>query len=95
MPLGEAMHLSKELQSNIDLISSQSDEAGFDMSCDPAVAELCALLAAPIANKRLLEIGTGTGLSTLYIAQLMPESAELTFRSFVFCFLMRERSGGD
>ena len=72
------MHLSKKLQNSIDLIFSQSAEVEFDMSCDPAVAELCALLASPMANKNLLEFGTGSGLSTLYIAQLMPESAELT-----------------
>ncbi|MEG9862047.1 MAG: class I SAM-dependent methyltransferase [Parvularculales bacterium] len=71
------MLLKDKLRNQINAIVSENRKLGFDMSCDMEVAELCANLASIPCHKHLLEIGTGTGISTLFIAQLMSQEAEL------------------
>ncbi|PHR60138.1 MAG: SAM-dependent methyltransferase [Robiginitomaculum sp.] len=59
------MQYSTQLKDKIAAIYAHSQSIGFDMQCDHEVANLCAVLAGQ--NQHLLELGTGTGLSTLFI----------------------------
>lgn len=58
-------------------IEAASRRLGFTASCDPRVAALCGTLAASVGSGHLLELGTGTGLSTLMIAEGMTGGAWL------------------
>ena len=51
-------------------------QAGFPMSCDPAVGRLLAVLAAHLPEgARVLELGTGTGVGTAWIVSgLLPRT---------------------
>lgn len=47
--------------------ASRAREAGFPMSCDPAVGRLLAVLAAHLpARAKVVELGTGAGAGTAW-----------------------------
>jgi predicted O-methyltransferase YrrM len=49
--------------------TSRARSAGFRLSCEPAVGQLLAVLAAHLpAGARVLELGTGAGVGTAWIA---------------------------
>jgi predicted O-methyltransferase YrrM len=53
----------------VRLATERAERAGFTMSCDPGTGRLLAVLAAAVpANGRVLELGTGTGVGTAWIA---------------------------
>lgn len=55
---------------------ARARQAGFLLSCDPAVGRLLAVLAAQLPDgARALELGTGTGVGTAWIASgLLPRT---------------------
>jgi len=55
---------------------ARARQAGFSLSCDPAVGQLLAVLAAHLpVGARVLELGTGTGVGTAWIASaLLPRT---------------------
>lgn len=53
----------------VQLATERAEHAGFVMSCAPATGRLLAVLAAAVPpNGRVLELGTGTGVGTAWIA---------------------------
>lgn len=56
--------------------SSRARQAGFPMSCDPAVGRLLAVLVAYLpARAQVAELGTGTGVGTAWITSgLLPRT---------------------
>jgi len=56
--------------------ASRAREAGFPMSCDPAIGQLLAVLAAHLpARAKVLELGTGAGVGTAWITSgLLPRT---------------------
>jgi len=57
-------------------------QAGFAMSCDPAVGRLLAVLAAHLPRgARVLELGTGTGVGTAWIASGLLHRTDVTVTS--------------
>ncbi|HEU0139009.1 MAG TPA: class I SAM-dependent methyltransferase [Bryobacteraceae bacterium] len=53
-------------------------ELGFEMSCTPRMGALLQVLAATKPVGRLLELGTGVGVGTSYLAAGLAPSASLT-----------------
>ena len=64
------MDLIQKLQPQIEKIKTISHRLGFEMSCDLKVANLCAIVARG-CHGNWLELGTGTGLSTLFLAEVL------------------------
>src|SRR5258708_14741917 len=61
---------------------ARARQAGFPMSCEPAVGRLLAVLAAHLpAGARVLELGTGTGGGTAWIASGLLPRADVTVTS--------------
>jgi predicted O-methyltransferase YrrM len=58
-------------------IKEASQLLGFTMNCDDLTGNLLKTLAASKLGGRLLELGTGTGLSTVWIAEGMSKNATL------------------
>jgi predicted O-methyltransferase YrrM len=59
--------------------TARARRAGFSLSCDPAVARLLAVLAAHLpAGARVLELGTGTGAGTAWIASALLPRTDIT-----------------
>lgn len=58
-------------------IKEASQALGFTMNCDDLTGGLLKTLAASKPGGRLLELGTGTGLSTIWIAEGMSNDATL------------------
>ena len=56
--------------------AGRARSTGFDLSCEPAVGGLLAVLAAHLpARSRILELGTGAGVGTAWIVSgLMPRT---------------------
>jgi demethylmenaquinone methyltransferase/2-methoxy-6-polyprenyl-1,4-benzoquinol methylase len=56
--------------------TGRARSAGFDLSCDPSVGGLLAVLAAHLpAGSRILELGTGAGVGTAWIVSgLLPRT---------------------
>ncbi|WP_364152082.1 O-methyltransferase [Paenibacillus sp. LPE1-1-1.1] len=66
----------------IEAIANDAEGLGFKMSCDTETGSLLRTLAASCANGRLLELGTGAGISTSWILDGMDrESTLLTVES--------------
>jgi predicted O-methyltransferase YrrM len=59
-------------------INHATQEAGFSMASDTLTGSLLRTLAASKPDGRLLELGTGTGLSTAWILDGMDANATLT-----------------
>lgn len=58
---------------------ARARQAGFSLSCDPAVGRLLAVLAAHLpAGARVLELGTGTGVGTAWIASALLPRTDVT-----------------
>ena len=66
------MKLKKPLAAKVNAIEAKSKELGFVANCDLEVANLCAVLARGVGGD-WLELGTGTGLSTLFLAEVMSD----------------------
>jgi predicted O-methyltransferase YrrM len=66
-------HLPKAVRE----IREKSQMLGFTMNCDDLTGNLLKTLAASKPGGRFLELGTGTGLSTVWIAEGMSENATL------------------
>ena len=60
-----------------DKIKSATDELEFNMASDLQTGSLLKTLAASKAGGRFLELGTGTGLATSWIASGMDENSSL------------------
>jgi predicted O-methyltransferase YrrM len=61
---------------------ARAGQAGFPMSCDPAVGALLAVLAGHLPEgARVLELGTGTGAGTAWIASGLRPRADVTVTS--------------
>lgn len=58
-------------------IRARSAELGFDMNCDDVTGALLKTLAASKPGGRILELGTGTGLSTAWLLVGMDDAARL------------------
>ena len=59
--------------------TDRARRAGFSLSCDPEVGRLLAVLAARLpAGARVLELGTGTGVGTAWIASALLPQAGVT-----------------
>ena len=58
-------------------IKEASQTLGFTMNCDDLTGNLLKTLAASKPGGRLLELGTGTGLSTVWIAEGMDKTSTL------------------
>jgi predicted O-methyltransferase YrrM len=62
----------------VRLASERAEHAGFTMSCDPGTGRLLAVLAAAVPpNGRVLELGTGTGVGTAWIAHGLQGRADV------------------
>jgi predicted O-methyltransferase YrrM len=61
----------------IQRIKEASQTLGFTMNCDDLTGNLLKTLAASKPAGRFLELGTGTGLSTVWIAEGMSKDATL------------------
>jgi predicted O-methyltransferase YrrM len=59
-------------------IDEATKQSGFTMSSDPKTCSLLRTLASAKPGGRLLELGTGTGLSTAWILEGMDDGASLT-----------------
>ena len=64
------MNLQIKLQLEIEAVKAASQELGFVANCDLDVANFCAVLARSVGGD-WLEFGTGTGLSTLFLAEVL------------------------
>lgn len=57
-----------ELPERVSSALERARSAGFEMSCDPGVGELLALLAAAVPQGgRILELGTGSGVGLAWL----------------------------
>jgi predicted O-methyltransferase YrrM len=63
---------------NYSAIDEATKKSGFTMASDPKTCSLLRTLAGTKPAGRILELGTGTGLSTAWILQGMDSSAVLT-----------------
>jgi predicted O-methyltransferase YrrM len=53
----------------VRMATERAEQAGFTMSCDPCTGRLLAVLSAAVPVRgRVLELGTGTGVGTAWIA---------------------------
>ena len=64
------MNLIQKLQPQIEKIKTINHRLGFEVSCDLEVANLCAIVARE-CHGNWLELGTGTGLSTLFLTEVL------------------------
>jgi demethylmenaquinone methyltransferase/2-methoxy-6-polyprenyl-1,4-benzoquinol methylase len=62
--------------------TARARQAGFPYSCEPEVGRLLAVLAAHLpAGARVLELGTGTGVGTAWIASALLPRADVSVLS--------------
>ncbi len=62
----------------LDAICEETAVLGFDASCDVQTGNLLRFLAGGVPGGRILELGTGTGVSTCWLLDGMDEQAELS-----------------
>lgn len=60
-----------------EVIANDAETIGFKLSCDLETASLLRTLAASCKNARLLELGTGAGISTSWILDGMDNESTL------------------
>ncbi|MEV6165561.1 class I SAM-dependent methyltransferase [Streptomyces sp. NPDC052052] len=65
------------LSRTMDLLTQACQDLGFEMSCEPSTGALLRTLAAAKPGGRILELGTGAGMSTAWLLAGMNEHAEL------------------
>jgi predicted O-methyltransferase YrrM len=63
--------------SKVEKIKAASEALGFTMNCDDLTGNLLKTLVASKPAGRFLELGTGTGLSTVWIAEGMRDDSTL------------------
>lgn len=70
------MNAEPQLPPLVAAAAARAREAGFSMSCEPAVGRLLAVLAAQVSERgRILEFGTGVGAGTAWIVSgLLPRT---------------------
>lgn len=66
-----------EFPSTLQQIRDSSAQLGFTMNCDDLTGNLLKTLVASKPDGRFLELGTGTGLSTVWIAEGMDKNSML------------------
>ncbi len=62
----------------LDAICRETVSLGFDMSCDIKAGNLLRFLAGSVPGGRILELGTGTGVSTCWLLDGMDSQAKLS-----------------
>jgi predicted O-methyltransferase YrrM len=67
----------REIPAALDAIVADTARLGFDMASEPRTGALLRLLAASRPGGRLLELGTGTGISAAWILSGMDSRATL------------------
>ena len=67
-----------KLPGNYIAINAATLRSGFTMASDPKTCSLLRTLAGTKPNGKILELGTGTGLSTAWILEGMDHNAHLT-----------------
>jgi predicted O-methyltransferase YrrM len=66
------------LPARVAAASARGADAGFAMSCDPAVGRLLSVLAATVpSNGRVLELGTGCGVGLAWIVDGLSGRADV------------------
>ncbi|RUO80962.1 SAM-dependent methyltransferase [Idiomarina tyrosinivorans] len=68
---------NRDTPSNLDYLINASKNSGFDMCSDLNTGCLLRLLASSKPNGNILEIGTGTGLSALWLLEGMCPNSKL------------------
>jgi demethylmenaquinone methyltransferase/2-methoxy-6-polyprenyl-1,4-benzoquinol methylase len=62
----------------VEAALARADAAGFEMSCDPGVGQLLAVLAATVnPHGRVLELGTGCGVGLAWIVHGLESRADV------------------
>lgn len=72
------MHNQLEYPSEYAAIMADSERLGFTLMCEPKTGALLRTLAAAKPKGQILEIGTGTGLSTAWILDGISDDSFLT-----------------
>ena len=67
----------KNINKIITAIEKETRAIGFDQTSDRQVGELLATLVASKPNAKILELGTGSGLSTAWIANGMDKKSHI------------------
>jgi predicted O-methyltransferase YrrM len=61
----------------LETIINKTSESSFDMSSEPRTGAMLRMLAASKPNGRILELGTGTGISTAWLLDGMDDTSYL------------------
>jgi len=69
--------LDATLRSQLSAIEKSTEALGFDMASEPLVGEFLRMLVASKPVGRILELGTGTGLSTAWMCAGLSDDATL------------------
>lgn len=69
--------LSDQGQAALEALLNATNDLGFDMASEPAVGAFLRTLVASKPGGRMLELGTGTGLSSVWMLEGLVDDAEL------------------